>query len=235
MRVYEKVQQTIFSAQEIAISSMYIYFTARFLNDGYTVRTRNVVALLVGVQITVVALDILLTVIDFNNMFTLKCTIHPFVYSVKLKLEFIVLNQLQQIVKKGLAPGLNLRSLTSSDQSGEQSGRAKRGSFPSAGDQQDAVMAQGTDFITKARMALPTPSPSTGRSIADVESQGPLVASEQKPKALDTETDLKDIVGSPDDEFERAVCDDLEKRYLGPEKAVVDALEKRYLGPERAV
>lgn len=215
MKIYEKIQQTIFTVQETAISSMYIYFTARFLNNGYAMQTRKVVSLLVVVQVTVVALDILLTVIDFNDMFTLKCTIHPFVYSVKLKLEFIVLNQLQQIVKRGLAPGLNLRTLSSTDESGTSADVA----FPKQGPEFE--IPKGSDFITKARLAIPTPSPSTGRSLSDaIEVEpSPLVADNSNISSIDEETDLRHIVGSPDDEFERAIVEDLERRYLGPEKA----------------
>ena len=222
MKVYEKVQQTVFTVQETAISSMYIYFTARFLNIGYAMQTRKVVSLLVAVQVTVVALDILLTVIDFNDMFTLKCTIHPFIYSIKLKLEFIVLNQLQQIVKKGLAPGLNLRTLSSSEESGQS--QSNEVSFPKQ-QPMDFDIAKSPEFITKARLAIPTPSPSTGRSLSesdaiDVESSTPIAkgANATQVSAIDDETDLRNIVGSPDDEFERAVVDDLERRYLGPEK-----------------
>jgi hypothetical protein len=213
MLVYEKIQQTIFTVQETAISSMYIYYTARFLSNGYTMQTRKVVSLLVAVQVTVVALDILLTVIDFNDMFTLKCTIHPFVYSVKLKLEFIVLNQLQQIVKRGLAPGLNLKSLESSSESGNEADRAFDG----------APKVKGAGFITEARLAIPTPSPSSGRSTNEIEE----IDAERQgedwrnvPSAIDDETDLKKIVGSPDDEIERTAVDDLERRYLGPEKSL---------------
>jgi hypothetical protein len=212
MLVYEKIQQTIFTVQETAISSMYIYYTARFLSNGYTMQTRKVVSLLVAVQITVVALDIGLTVLDFDDMFTLKCTVHPFVYSVKLKLEFIVLNQLQQIVKRGLAPGLNLKSLESSSESGNEQDRAF-----------DAVPAlKGGEFITKARPAIPTPSPSSGNStkeIIEVDAEKQARHHRNTASSLNDETDLKQIVGSPDDEeIERAAVDDLERRYLGPEK-----------------
>ncbi|KAK3313988.1 hypothetical protein B0H66DRAFT_594798 [Apodospora peruviana] len=106
MEVMERIQQTIFTLQETVISGLYIYHTSRFLNAGFPWRTRKVVATLIAVQIIAISFDAALTAFDYMNMFTLKCTIHPFVYSVKLKFEFIVLNQLMSIVKDGLAPAL---------------------------------------------------------------------------------------------------------------------------------
>jgi hypothetical protein len=105
MEIMERIQQTAFTCQETIISSLYIWHTARFLKGGYATPTRKVIVLLIAVQSLVIGLDAGLTTFDYLNMFTLKCTIHPFVYSVKLKLEFVVLNQLLSLVKHGLAPG----------------------------------------------------------------------------------------------------------------------------------
>lgn len=58
-----------------------------------------------GVQIVIVAVDIALIVIDFANFLELKLFIHSFVYSVKLELEFVVLNQLVELSQLG-GPGL---------------------------------------------------------------------------------------------------------------------------------
>jgi hypothetical protein len=213
MRVLEKIQQTVFTIQETAISSLYIYHTARFLNNGYAVQTRKVISLLVAVQVTVVALDILLTVFDYNEMFTLKCTIHPFVYSVKLKLEFIVLNQLQQVVKRGLAPELNLKSLSSSSESGNEASRsAERGV-------REAAKEAGKDFLPKAKVAVPSPTSSSGRTLADIIEVAPEKSGQARhdseQRTYEDETDLKIIVGPPDDGIEHAGVDDLEKQYLG--------------------
>jgi hypothetical protein len=216
MEVYERIQQTIFTLQETAISSLYIYHAVRFLDNGYTTQTRRVITLLVAVQITVVALDILLTVFDYNNMFTLKCTIHPFVYSIKLKLEFIVLNQLQQIVKRGLAPGLNVKSLSSSSESGNEKEQRVQ---PLNEGRDRGIVEVSKDFITKAKVAVPSRTPSSGRS--EIDSMGPLIdgpsrlrqGSEQMRHG--DETDLKVIVGSPDDEIRSTQVDDLERQYLG--------------------
>jgi hypothetical protein len=108
--VMERVQQTVFAAQETIISFIYIWQTVRFLRNGFPVRTRKVVGSLLFVQIVVISLDIILTVLNNSNKMALKRMIHPFFYAIKLKLEFIVLNQLQSLVKSGVTPGLSLTS-----------------------------------------------------------------------------------------------------------------------------
>ncbi|KAF2730247.1 hypothetical protein EJ04DRAFT_400110, partial [Polyplosphaeria fusca] len=101
MEIMERIQQTIFTLQETIISGLYMFYTVRFLNDGYASHTRKVIRMLVCVQALVILFDGGLTAFDYKNMFTLKCTLHPFVYALKLKLEFIVLNQLLSIARKG--------------------------------------------------------------------------------------------------------------------------------------
>jgi hypothetical protein len=105
MQVMERIQVTGFAIQETIISSLYIWATSKFLKDTYTKQTHRVMLLLIFAQVVAVLFDIALITVDWDNMFTLKVTIHPFVYAVKLKIEFIVLNQLLALIKHGLAPG----------------------------------------------------------------------------------------------------------------------------------
>ncbi|KAM7201354.1 hypothetical protein V8F33_003454 [Rhypophila sp. PSN 637] len=101
LEIMEKVQQTVFAFQETAISGLYIFYAARFLKSGFGPKKRKVAALrlLIAVQVAAILMDAGLSVFDYLSLYTLKCAIHPFVYAVKLKLEFIVLNQLLAIVK----------------------------------------------------------------------------------------------------------------------------------------
>ncbi|KAM7190049.1 hypothetical protein V8F20_009882 [Naviculisporaceae sp. PSN 640] len=101
LEIMEKVQQTVFAVQETAISGLYIWYAACFLKSGFGSRKRKTAALrlLIAVQVVAILLDLGLTVFDYLSLYTLKCAIHPFVYAVKLKMEFIVLNQLVGIVK----------------------------------------------------------------------------------------------------------------------------------------
>ncbi|KAK4173620.1 hypothetical protein QBC36DRAFT_348590 [Triangularia setosa] len=113
MEIMERIQQTVFTLQETFLSGLYIFFTFQFLRLGTEIGdgmdkgggdkvVKRVVGLLIGVQVLAIGLDAGLTAFDFLNMFTLKCTLHPFVYAVKLRLEFVVLNELVGIVKGGL-------------------------------------------------------------------------------------------------------------------------------------
>ena len=104
MYIMEKIQVTWFSVQETIISLLYIYYTRAFLKDTYTHETHRVMYLLIFAQVLAILFDTALITVDWNNMFTLKVTIHPFVYAIKLKLEFIVLNQLLALIKHGVAP-----------------------------------------------------------------------------------------------------------------------------------
>lgn len=105
MIVMEKIQVVGFSIQETIISMLYIYHASGFLKDIYTKQTHRVMQLLIFAQLMAVLFDICLITVDCNNMFTLKVIIHPFAYAIKLKMEFIVLNQLLALIKHGLAPG----------------------------------------------------------------------------------------------------------------------------------
>jgi hypothetical protein len=104
MYIMEKIQVTWFFVQETVISLLYIYHTRDFLKDTYTHQTHRVMELLITAQILAILFDVALVTVDWNNMFTLKVSIHPFVYAVKLKMEFIVLNQLLALIKHGVAP-----------------------------------------------------------------------------------------------------------------------------------
>lgn len=101
LEIMERVQQTVFAFQETVISGLYIVHAARFLRSGFGSPRRKVAAarLLIFVQVVAILLDIGLTVFDYLSLYTLKCAIHPFVYAVKLKMEFIVLNQLVALVQ----------------------------------------------------------------------------------------------------------------------------------------
>ena len=166
MEIMERIQQTVFTMQEVIISSLYIFHTVRFLNAGFATRTRKVVALLIAVQVLAISLDAGLTTFDFMNMFTLKCTLHPFVYSVKLKLEFIVLNQLLSIVKRGLTRGL--QCITVSNPTPDGPGGSAKGLDLSGMLNDTKTSSVSNADVEEVRFANPVRF-STRGSLADVE------------------------------------------------------------------
>lgn len=103
----ERIQIIVFSGQECLLSFFYVkaayqYLRSRFVQRG---KTRKAMCLLLGVQVIIVVVDIALIAVDFANLLMLKLFIHSFIYSVKLELEFVVLNQLVELSRMGV-PGL---------------------------------------------------------------------------------------------------------------------------------
>ncbi|KAF2399820.1 hypothetical protein EJ06DRAFT_35703 [Trichodelitschia bisporula] len=206
MQIMERIQQTVFTCQETIISSLYIYHTFRFLNNGYAMRTRKIIGLLVLVQVLVIALDAMLTVWDYTDKFTLKCTLHPFVYSVKLKLEFIVLNQLQSLVKSSKF-GRNLAILAVDEKTPAPP------VFP------PPKTGLERDFITRAAVATASTQPSPLVSVTGSSETEVALSSDERKKSLPVdeadeadEVDLRDVFGRP--RAGRGV-EDIERVYLG--------------------
>lgn len=101
-KVYEKIQLTLFSVQEFIISGIYIWEACRTLNPILKIkgpRERKVIRNLILVNLFVVAMDASLLVTEFSNNFDIQTTYKTVVYSIKLKLEFYVLNQLLFIIQ----------------------------------------------------------------------------------------------------------------------------------------
>jgi hypothetical protein len=94
----------MFSVQETVISFFYVraayrYLRSRFAHPG---KTRQVMFLLLLVQFIIIVFDVAIIVIDLAGYLQLKVFIHSFVYSGKLELEFVVLNQLVGFSRLGL-------------------------------------------------------------------------------------------------------------------------------------
>jgi hypothetical protein len=100
--IYEKIQLSGFFTQECIISGIYIWEASRTLNpilEFKGPRERKVIRHLIIVNILVVAMDASLLVTEFTNNFEIQTTYKTVVYSIKLKLEFYVLNQLLIVIQ----------------------------------------------------------------------------------------------------------------------------------------
>jgi hypothetical protein len=98
----------VFTAQEALLTFLYIFKTIRFLKSGYSIHVRRMIGMLLLVQILVICLDALGMSLAFTNRVVLAAICEPFFYCVRLKLEIAVLNELQDLVKRGRLPGLSL-------------------------------------------------------------------------------------------------------------------------------
>lgn len=101
-KVYEKVQMTGFTIQELIISGLYLWETRRLLKPHkhfQEAKTREVMLHLVWVNVFIIFLDMALLSTEYANLFTIQTVFKAAIYSIKLRFEFVVLNQLMEIVK----------------------------------------------------------------------------------------------------------------------------------------
>ena len=97
----EKIQVTGFCLQEFIISGLYVYSTKQILKPGATFqkkRFRQVMRHLIYVNILVILMDITLLGTEYANLYEIQITFKGALYSIKLRLEFAILNQLRSII-----------------------------------------------------------------------------------------------------------------------------------------
>ncbi|KAH7378372.1 hypothetical protein DE146DRAFT_318321 [Phaeosphaeria sp. MPI-PUGE-AT-0046c] len=102
----DKTQFVMFSAQEIIISSLYVRAAYHYLQSKFNAqksKTRSTMCLLLLAQIVIISLDITIIALNLAGFAKLKVIIHSFIYSIKLELEFVVLNQLIDLSKMGIS------------------------------------------------------------------------------------------------------------------------------------
>jgi hypothetical protein len=98
----EKIQVTGFCIQEFIISGLYVYATKQILKPGETFqkkRFRRVMRHLIYVNILVILMDITLLGTEYANLYDIQITFKGTLYSIKLRLEFAILNQLRSIIR----------------------------------------------------------------------------------------------------------------------------------------
>jgi hypothetical protein len=95
--VYEKIQLAGFSIQECIISGLYLWETTTTLKPIMAVKGaegRKMIRHLAILFLVTVLLDSSLMATQYTDNFEIQTTFKPVVYSVKLKIEFVVLNEL---------------------------------------------------------------------------------------------------------------------------------------------
>ena len=90
----ERIQLVGFSMQESVISTIYIVATIKLLGAVYYSRTRQAMMQLLAINFICIAMDMVLVGLEFSNYYTAEASLKPFIYAVKLKLEFAVYSQL---------------------------------------------------------------------------------------------------------------------------------------------
>ncbi|KAH9839600.1 hypothetical protein Tdes44962_MAKER08055 [Teratosphaeria destructans] len=97
--VVEKLQMTVFCLQEFTISGIYMWQTARLMSVLQRHKTRKVMQELFLVNLLIIFMDIVLLVVEYLDYLALEGSIKAFIYSVKLKVEFLILGKLIDLVR----------------------------------------------------------------------------------------------------------------------------------------
>ncbi|KAI4243871.1 MAG: hypothetical protein L6R40_003253 [Gallowayella cf. fulva] len=98
----ERVQMTAFCIQEFIISGVYVYSTIKLLRPVYHGRTRKVMMQLIWINSIIIAMDVVLLGMEYSSYYQIEATLKAMVYSIKLKLEFAVLNQLMTLANSSV-------------------------------------------------------------------------------------------------------------------------------------
>ncbi|MCJ1338294.1 hypothetical protein MMC09_003580 [Bachmanniomyces sp. S44760] len=110
----ERLQMTAFCIQEFIISGVYVWATLKLLKPVYHGRTRNVMMQLIWINCIIIGMDVVLLVMEYGGNYEIEATLKAMVYSIKLKLEFAVLNQLMTLANSSVN---NATKLTVDDNS----------------------------------------------------------------------------------------------------------------------
>jgi hypothetical protein len=110
--VIEPLQGVVFTIQQLIISAVYIKAAWNHLQSSLAThkRVRKLMRSLIAVQALVFVVDVAVIVLECVGYFVLKMIIHSFIYSIKLEIEFVVLNQLVALSQAGAGQSLRPQS-----------------------------------------------------------------------------------------------------------------------------
>lgn len=106
--ILERFHVTIFFLQELAISAIYIVATTKLLRDKSrssssssksSASGRRFLMHLIRINVMVVVLDITILALEYAGLYVIQTAYKGMVYSVKLKLEFSILNSLVEMTR----------------------------------------------------------------------------------------------------------------------------------------
>lgn len=104
--IWERIQIIIFFVQEVIISSLYIYEALKlmrmrrlFVLHDDKGRARRLILHLFLVNVIIVLLDVNIILFEFLGLHDIQTSYKVLVYSVKLKIEFSILNKLVELTR----------------------------------------------------------------------------------------------------------------------------------------
>ncbi|KAL4778106.1 hypothetical protein BJX76DRAFT_366721 [Aspergillus varians] len=109
--IYERIQVTVFSIQEAIISGLYLFAMGKMFYLGGTVSEmhglagRRLMIHLVYMNVAVILLDAAIVILQYTGRYASQTAAKGLIYSVKLKLEFNILNRLVDVARRASDPG----------------------------------------------------------------------------------------------------------------------------------
>lgn len=100
--IVERYNQMGYTLVELILSGIYVWSLLGLLDLKSSVRQRRVMLDLIYVNIIIVFFDVLVVILLYLNQVGISHPIQTFSYALKLKLEFVVLNQLMAVAARGL-------------------------------------------------------------------------------------------------------------------------------------
>ncbi|CAI6228832.1 unnamed protein product [Periconia digitata] len=99
--IAERIQVSIFFIQEVIISGIYVQQTMKMLQSEGSIRAsaKKVMTHLILVNVFIVLLDISMLAFEFAGLYSFQVSYKAAVYSIKLKMEFAILNRLVAMVQ----------------------------------------------------------------------------------------------------------------------------------------
>ncbi|OTA95989.1 hypothetical protein M434DRAFT_40980, partial [Hypoxylon sp. CO27-5] len=100
--VFKIIQLAAFTLQESTISGLYVYefnVTSKPIRMIRENKVRNLLRQMIGLFAVIIGLDVALMATEYTGHFQIQTTLKPAVYSVKLKVELFVLNNLVNLVR----------------------------------------------------------------------------------------------------------------------------------------
>ena len=95
--VMEKIQMTFFCIQEVILGALYLNYTRKLrFNKKVTALVRQTLY----INVIVLCLDISMLICEYANLYHYQIMLKVVVYSVKLKLEFFILNILSKSLRQ---------------------------------------------------------------------------------------------------------------------------------------
>ena len=103
--IMDRVSQIGYTFAETVLSGIYIWRLTKLLSFKSTVRTRRVMMDLIYANVIAICLDVVTVCLVFLNKGGVSHPVQTFSYLLKLKLEFLVLNQLMAVAARSLRRG----------------------------------------------------------------------------------------------------------------------------------